>query len=122
MGSTEVLAGGASFQAAWDAFWFTPQTAAGLVPVQRIVCAVAALWFISQWQASNFWWGPDSLGAADFSGHLERFTEGEFPAQFRWSPLWMTDAFSVIALWCIAGLCSQLRAHSTLVVASCAPH
>ena len=97
-----------SWQAKWDDYWFTPQSAAGLMQVQRIVCIVAAMWFISLLNANDFWWGPFGLNAADFSGRLEGFTEGEALARFRWTPLWITNSFTIVALWCILGVCLSI--------------
>ena len=43
------------------------------------------------------------MNASDFAGQLEGFTEGETPARFRWTPLWMTQSSTFIALWCLVG-------------------
>lgn len=102
--SSNVLTTDPTWQAKWDGYWFTPQSAEELLQVHRLVCIVAAVWFISQLNAHSYWWSPLGLGAADFSGRLEGFTEGESLARFRWTPLWMTNSFTILAAWCIGGV------------------
>ncbi len=91
------------FQEAWDAYWFDPQSRAPIVPLQRLVSAVAALWFLANLSHYDFWWGDSGLSAAQFSGQLEAFTEGTFAPQFRLTPLWLTNSFVWIGLWCVLG-------------------
>ncbi len=90
------------FQEAWDAYGvFDPQSRAPIV--QGLVSAVAALWFLANLSHYDFWWGDSGLSAAQFSGQLEAFTEGTFAPQFRLTPLWLTNSFVWIGLWCVLG-------------------
>lgn len=91
-------------QVAWDDYWFTPQSAAGLVRVQQLVCGVSALWFLSQLRSVDFWWNETGLNAISLSGQLDSFSEGDFLSRFRLTPLWSTESSTIIVLWSLFGI------------------
>lgn len=93
-----------SAQAVWDDFWFTPQSAVGLVRVQQLVCIVSALWFLTQLRSIDFWWNETGLNAVSLSGRLDSFSEGDFLSRFRLTPLWSTESSTVIVLWSLFGI------------------
>ena len=91
-------------QALWDQYWFEPTQAGPLRLVHKLVSFIAAVWFFGLMTSGSFWWGSHGFSAARLSSNLESFTEGDWLARFRLTPLWLSDSFTVIATWCGLGV------------------
>lgn len=91
-------------QEVWDAYWYQPQSAAPLVRLQQILYVLVALWFLAQLCALSFWWNGDGFNSIQLASSVEGYTEGEFAARFRLSPLWATQSGTVIVVWCLLGV------------------
>lgn len=93
-----------SLQQRWDAFWFAPRPAERLVVIQRLVSVIAIVWFVQQLTASGFWWSEPGFHTVKLASSMEAFTEGALAARFRLSPLWLTQSYTAIFVWCCAGM------------------
>ncbi len=69
-------------QVVWDEYWFTPQSATGLLRVQQLVYVVAGIWFLVQLRSLEFWWNETGFGARDLAASLEFLAKVTFCRDF----------------------------------------